>query len=86
MAKIVIDTIERIIKLMDKHWDAKSYVELTDEENAESRFLFRRVLNFSVLERKAPEKFHVLGITQKEVMIMNNYLDWLKSIRVVDED
>jgi hypothetical protein len=85
MEKIVIDTINRILELMGKHWDAKSYKELTDQENDEASFLLKRIKNFSVLKQTAPERFNELGITKKEMMIINNFLDWFKSIGEMDK-
>ena len=86
MERVVTDTIDRITKLMDKHWDAKSITELTQEEYDESKFLLSRLQGLSVIERSARENCIELGITAKEVMIMNNFVDWFKSIGGIDED
>jgi hypothetical protein len=42
--KVVIDTIDRITKLMDKHWDANSITELTDEKKNQIQEFIKKEL------------------------------------------
>jgi hypothetical protein len=86
MEKVVIDTIDRITKLMDKHWDAKGNTELTDEEKDEARSLLERLQDFMVLKIAMPEQLEELGITQKEVMIINTFAEWSNFIGIIDEE
>ena len=72
------DTIERIFEIMDRHWDAQSWKDLTDFDYPEAIRLRAKVDEASSLLRQIPGKD--FGITTKEKMILSNYLVWFEGL------
>jgi hypothetical protein len=80
MHEKVLDTVDRILKIMESNWDTKSLAELSENEILALFFLHHRVDEFSKMQAEKPDMFDQLGITEKEVMIFNNYVEWLNII------
>ena len=72
------DTIERIFNIMDHHWDAQSWKDLTGFEYSEAIRLRARVDEVSNLLKKETGKD--FGIATKERMILANYLVWFEGL------
>jgi hypothetical protein len=72
------DTIERIFNIMDHHWDAKSWKDLTGFEYSEAVRLRAKVDEVSnLLKQETGRNF---GIATKERMILANYLVWFEGL------
>lgn len=72
------DTIERIFNIMDHHWDAQSWKDLTGFEYSEAIRLRAKVDEVSNLLKKETGKD--FGIATKERMILANYLVWFEGL------
>ena len=72
------DTIERIFNIMDHHWDAQSWKDLTGFEYSEAVRLRAKVDEVSNLLKKETGKD--FGIATKERMILANYLVWFEGL------
>jgi len=72
------DTIERIFKIMDLHWDVQSWKDLTGFEYSEAVRLRTKVDEVSNLLRQGTGKD--FGIATKERMILANYLVWFEGL------
>ena len=72
------DTIERIFKIMDHHWDVQSWKDLTGYEYSEAVRLRSKVDEAAnLLKQEAGRDF---GIATKEKMILANYLVWFEGL------
>lgn len=72
--KNVDDTIDRIVNLMDHHWNAQSWRDLTGFEYAEAVRLLTKVNELSnLLKQKDGRK---LKVAEKEKMMLENYILW----------
>ena len=76
--QILEDTVERIFKIMDPHWDSQSWEDLTGFEYAEAIRLRAKVDEVSNLLRQGTGKD--FGITTKQKMILANYLVWYERL------
>ncbi len=74
----IADTIERIFKIMDPHWHAQSWKDLTGFEYSEALRLRSKVDEVSNLLRQGTGKD--FEITTKEKMILANYLVWFEGL------
>jgi hypothetical protein len=72
------DTIERIFNIMDHHWDARSWKDLTGFEYSEAVRLRAKVDEVSNLLKKETGKD--FGIATKERMILANYQVWFEGL------
>ena len=72
------DTIERIFNIMDHHWDAQSWKDLSGFEYSEAVRLRAKVDEVSNLLKK--ETGRDFGIATKERMILANYLVWFEGL------
>lgn len=72
------DTINRIFKITDRHWDAQSWKDLTGFEYAETVRLRAQIGEVSNLLKQKDGR--ALGITGKEKMILENYVLWYKGL------
>jgi len=72
------DTIDQILKLMDHHWDAQSWRDLTGFEYAKAVCLRTEIDRISNLLKR--ERGWGLEIAGKDKMILENYVLWYDSL------
>jgi hypothetical protein len=72
--KNIDDTIDRIFNLMDHHWNAQSWRDLTGFEYAEMVCMRAKVDDISNLLKQKDGRN--LEVTAKEKMILENCIIW----------